>query len=94
MNYAFLSGMICAGCLVAGLFFLKFWHRTRDALFVFFCAAFWILALERVVLVYFQNNNDFRPVVYLMRVVACGFITVGIGLKNRNTPRAPPASPS
>jgi len=41
----FVSGLIAMGFAVAGLFFLSFWRRTRDTLFVAFAVAFWLLAL-------------------------------------------------
>ena len=32
-DLGFLNGLICMGQLVASLFFLRFWWRTRDGLF-------------------------------------------------------------
>lgn len=42
-----LAGAACALCCVAGLFFLRFWRRSRDRFFAFFAAAFWLMALQR-----------------------------------------------
>ena len=42
----FLAGMVTAGFLAAGLFFARFWARSRDVLFLAFTAAFWLLALN------------------------------------------------
>ena len=39
----FLWGASALGCWVIGLFFLRFWRNTRDRLFAFFAAAFWVL---------------------------------------------------
>ena len=49
MNMAatFLAGAIVAGFAVAGLFFLKFWRRPHDQLFLAFTGAFWLLAVAR-----------------------------------------------
>jgi len=41
----FMAGAIVAGYSIAGLFFLKFWQRTRDELFLAFTGAFWLLGL-------------------------------------------------
>lgn len=47
----FLRGAIVAGCLVIGLFFLRFHRRSRDRLFLFFALSFFLLAAERFMLV-------------------------------------------
>ena len=43
----FLAGMVTAGFLASGLFFARFWARSRDILFLAFTAAFWLLALNQ-----------------------------------------------
>ena len=43
--YTFISGMVAAGFLVAGLFFIRFWRKTHDQLFISFALAFWLLGL-------------------------------------------------
>jgi hypothetical protein len=46
----FLRGAIVAGCLVVGLFFLRFFRRSHDRLFLFFALSFFLLAAERFML--------------------------------------------
>ena len=53
--FEFMSGLIVAGFLISGLFFLRFWKRTRDSLFVAFALAFWLLALNQTLLVMADN---------------------------------------
>jgi len=79
----FLSGAIMMGCLVSGLFFLRFWKETRDRFFAIFAASFWVLALERFVLQMVDNGDDFKGYVYLMRLVAFALILAAIAEKNR-----------
>ena len=43
----FIYGMITIGYLVVGLFFIKFWTRGRDPLFIIFALAFWLLAASQ-----------------------------------------------
>ncbi len=43
--YNFLSGAVAFGFLVCGLFFLRYWHRSRDGLFLAFALAFALLGL-------------------------------------------------
>jgi amino acid transporter len=45
-----LRGMIVFGCVVIGLFFLRFYRRSSDRLFLFFALSFILLAAERFTL--------------------------------------------
>jgi Family of unknown function (DUF5985) len=79
----FLSGAVTLGFFVAGLFFLRFWRRTRDSLFLAFSLAFGLLGLAQSIIavtnVYFED----RSVAYLIRLAAFAVIIVAIGRKNR-----------
>jgi hypothetical protein len=52
MLVPFLSGAIVLGFAVAGLFFLKFWRKTHDQLFLAFTLAFWLLGLAQALLAF------------------------------------------
>lgn len=84
MMYHFVSGSIMMACLVAGFFFNRFWKKTSEPLFKMFSFAFWLLALERIVLSYVGANNEPRPEIYLIRLSAFLLILVAIIRKNRN----------
>ena len=45
---AFLLGVIVTCSLTAGVFFLKFWRRTSDSLFLAFAVAFLIVGVNRI----------------------------------------------
>jgi hypothetical protein len=81
--YDFLSGMVAAGFLVAGLFFLRFWSRTRDPLFRSFAIAFWLLGLGQAVLALGSIPVEERSWVYLIRLAAFLLILFAIARKNR-----------
>ncbi|MFY0526463.1 DUF5985 family protein [Archangium gephyra] len=83
----FLSGMAAALCLVAGLFFLRFWRKTRDRFFAFFAASFWLMAVHRIVNLYMRDNNENLVGVYSIRLIAFVLILVAIIDKNRAAPR-------
>ena len=70
----------CAG--VSALFFLRFWRATRDRLFGFFCAAFFLIALSWGLLALFSPQEETRPYIYVLRLVAFSLIMVGIVTKN------------
>jgi len=78
-----LLGGITVGSTVAGLFFLRFWNRTNDRLFLFFSFAFFLLAINRIVMAIDAVSSDEDPVIYLMRLVAYGLIIFAIVDKNR-----------
>jgi hypothetical protein len=83
---AFLSGAIMTGAAAIGLLFLRSWTRTGDRLFVLFALAFWLLAIERWLLLIVSAEANTRSWVYLARLVAFVLILVAIVDKNRRRP--------
>jgi hypothetical protein len=83
MLNAFLAGGCCLGFLVAALFFLKFWARSKDPLFLTFALAFGLLGVERIILIFFPIGGEKQPFVYLIRLIAFTIIIMGIIHKNR-----------
>ncbi|MDQ6625400.1 MAG: DUF5985 family protein [Verrucomicrobiota bacterium] len=79
----FLSGAISMACLTIGLFFFQFWRRTHDRLFVVFAAAFWLLMVERVILLTITISDEFAPYVYAVRLCAFALIIGAVVDKNR-----------
>ena len=81
--FDFLSGAITAGFAIAGFFFLRFWKRTRESLFVAFAAAFWLLGLAQAVLTFTNIPVEERSWLFLLRLAAFSLILVSIWKKNR-----------
>jgi hypothetical protein len=81
--FDFLSGAITTGFLVAGFFFLRFWKRTRESLFLAFAAAFWLLGLAQALLTFTDIPVEERSWLYLLRLAAFSLILVSIWRKNR-----------
>ncbi len=79
---SFVSGLIAMGFAVAGLFFLSFWRRTRDGLFVAFAAAFWLLALNQGLVTLLHTPEEATSRIYLIRLLAFVIIIVAIVIKN------------
>ncbi|MEZ0242760.1 MAG: DUF5985 family protein [Sphingomonas sp.] len=82
MMLDFLSGAITMGFFVAGLFFLRFWKRTRDRLFIAFALAFWLLGFSQALLALASITVETRSWVYLLRLGAFLLIIVSIWRKN------------
>ncbi|EPX57168.1 hypothetical protein D187_006922 [Cystobacter fuscus DSM 2262] len=84
----FLSGMTSGLCLVAGLFFLRFWRKTGDRFFGFFAASFGMMALHRVMMMLLRDSeNEHVLKVYLIRLLSFVLILVAIADKNWARPR-------
>jgi hypothetical protein len=78
----FAAGLLTAGYLIAGLFFLKFWRRTGDGLFAAFAAAFALMALNQVIPVIFGIPDEAVGGVYLLRLAAFLLIIWAVLRKN------------
>lgn len=77
-----LSGATAMAGMVAALFFLKFWRRTKDTFFIIFAAAFAIDALGRFVQAVVQVSDIAEPAYFLPRLLMFGLIVVAIIRKN------------
>jgi NhaP-type Na+/H+ or K+/H+ antiporter len=82
----FLSGALTATYLVAAAFFLRFWRRTQDRLFLGFATAFGLLALGRVLIAASAVTVEQRSYPDMIRVAAFLVILVTIILSNLRPP--------
>ena len=81
----FIAGLSTMAFAASGLFFLRFWKRTADRLFMLFALAFWLLAIERIVLAFTDSTNEMRPFVYVLRL--CAFLLIGLAVLDKNVAR-------
>ncbi len=86
--YDFLSGAAAFGYFACGLFFLRFWRRTREQLFLAFSLAFALLGVGQTVIVLAQMPTEEKGALYLIRLLAFVLILVAIYRKNRPRPAA------
>lgn len=82
MINGFLLGVIATSSIAAAAFFLKFWRRTRDSLFLYFGVAFLIEGLNRVMVLGREHPNEGSPWHYLVRLLAFLIILAAILRKN------------
>jgi hypothetical protein len=78
-----LLGAIAMACLVAGLFFARFWQQSRDRFFGLFAASFFLEAANRAALALSERPNDGAPTFYCIRLAAFSLILLAIADKNR-----------
>lgn len=79
----FLYGAVTFGFLIAALFFLRFWTRTRDGLFLAFSVAFLLLGAVQAILALGDIPVEERSWVYTIRLAAFLLILLAIARKNR-----------
>lgn len=84
LNY-FFAGAATISLLVIALFFLRFWRRTRDRLFLYFAGAFGFLMIERLVRASMAVENEWAPFVYTIRLAAFVLIIIAVVDKNRRS---------
>lgn len=82
MLIAFLSGATVLGFGLAGLFFLRFWTRTRDQLFLAFTISFWLLGFSQAMLTFANVPVEERTPLYLLRLAAFLLILIAVWRKN------------
>jgi peptidoglycan/LPS O-acetylase OafA/YrhL len=78
----FLSGAVSLGFLIAALFFLRFWRRTSDRLFLAFSVAFALLALNQALAQWLGAADERVGFTYLLRVL--GFILILAAIVDKN----------
>lgn len=81
--YDFLSGAVAMGFAACALFFLRFWRRTREELFLAFAVAFLLLGAGHTILALGSIPTEERGSIYLLRLVAFLVILLAIYRKNR-----------
>lgn len=79
----FLSGAVTFGYLLGGLFFLRFWRRTTDELFLAFALAFLLFGVAQGAIMIANNYLEERSWAYLPRLAGFAIIIAAILRKNR-----------
>jgi hypothetical protein len=78
----FLIGVISACSLAAGLFFLKFWRRTRDFLFLAFGIAFLAQGANSAAVLQVPKPNEGTITIFGVRLLISVLILAAIVKKN------------
>ena len=87
MLYDFLGGAVAMGFAVASLLFLKFWRRTREALFLAFAASFLLLGVTQALLTLTEIPVEERSWLFLLRLAAFLLIIGALWWQNRRGSR-------
>jgi hypothetical protein len=84
----FLAGAVTLGYVVAAGFFLSFWRKTADRLFLAFAAAFAMFALNQLLAAALVVVIEPNSLVYVLRVLGFVIIIAAIVDKNVHKPLA------
>jgi hypothetical protein len=79
----FLSGAAALGYMLAAIFFLRFWKRTGESLFLSFSVAFALLCVGQIVVASANIYAEDSSAAYLVRLAAFALIILAVWRKNR-----------
>ena len=83
----FLGGAVTMAYGIAALYFVHFWRRTADRLFLAFAAAFALLALNQVSIFALGIADERSSYAFVLRVLGFVLILLAIVDKNLRGPR-------
>ncbi len=78
----FLSGAVTLAYVIASTYFVHFWRRTADRLFLAFALAFGLLALNQVAVFTMGTEDERYNYAYILRVL--GFILILAAIVDKN----------
>jgi hypothetical protein len=78
----FLAGAVTLGYAAAAVFFLRFWRKTADRLFMSFALAFTLLSVNQVLAAILEAGDERTPYVYSLRVL--GFLMILWAIVDKN----------
>jgi hypothetical protein len=81
----FLAGGLTLAYLIAGVYFLRFWRKTADRLFLHFAVAFWLFALNQIATSLLAGAYERLGYFYILRVLGYVLILYAIVDKNRQS---------
>lgn len=78
----FLSGAVTLAYLIAAVFFLRFWRKTADRLFLAFTIAFVLFALNQGLAHLLAIYHEPTSFIYALRVI--GFVLILAAIVDKN----------
>lgn len=78
----FLAGAVTLAYIVASMYFVHFWRRTADRLFLAFAVAFALLALNQLAVFALGVDDERYNYAYILRVL--GFVLILLAIVDKN----------
>lgn len=79
--------IFCAGLAISA-FFVNFWRKTRDQLFLAFAVVFAIEGTTRLLALVLALPSERAPIIYLVRLLGYVILIASIVGKNRRSSRS------
>jgi Family of unknown function (DUF5985) len=79
----FLAGAVTLAHFLAAMYFLHFWRKTSDRLFINFSLAFGLFALNQLVVSGLWAADERRNYAYVLRIL--GFVLILFAIVDKNT---------
>ena len=87
-----LMGMVAMACVVASMVFIRFWRETLDRFYLFFGLSFGVMAIDRIVLVLVPAQQEWRTMLYWIRLAA--YLLILVAIVDKNAQKRKPPEPS
>jgi hypothetical protein len=84
--YPMVVGILAAGYFMAAMFFLRFWRRSGDRLFLLFSLAFILMSAQRIASIVTTQWTDSASWTYLLRLA--GYLLILAAVIDKNRPAA------
>ena len=78
----FLAGALTLAYVIAAVYFVHFWQRTADRLFLAFAAAFTLLAVNQLAVFLLGVDDERYNYAYILRVF--GFMLILLAILDKN----------
>ena len=78
----FLAGALTLAYIIASVYFVHFWRRTSERLFLAFAVAFALLALNQVTVFALGVGDERYNYAYVLRVL--GFVLILVAIVDKN----------
>ncbi len=78
----FLAGALTLAYVIATVYFVHFWRRTSDRLFLAFAGAFALLALNQLAVFALGVGDERQNYAYILRVL--GFVLILVAIIDKN----------
>lgn len=78
----FLAGAVTLAHIISVVFFLRFWRKTADRLFLSFAIAFSLLALNQIAVSVLGAADERTNYAYILRVL--GYVIILLAIVDKN----------
>jgi uncharacterized membrane protein len=90
----FLSGVATMGFFIATLFFVRFWRRTKEKLFLAFGCSFFLFSVNQMLVAFANLPKEDESLFYLLRLAGFLILIAAIVAQNLKAKNQTPGNKS